>query len=176
MASFWKYQKIWEEVRSLSKGQPAQTEPSHIPKHSTSLLPERGPMASLIKKKLFQATHDEGPGGLWRRRKLRTQTQRTRTETQARKETWHPPSVTGFICLSAQLALFGWTQKTLEGNSDSSLFFAQLIIWGSQKVGENNDSPSSYSQTSLVPFFHHGVRTTERELFVLVLNQICPET
>ena len=71
------------------------------------------------------------------------------------KEDWHPPSVPGFICLSAQLALFGWTQKTLEGNSDSNLLYAQLIIWGSQKVGENNDFPSSYSWTSLVPFLRH---------------------
>lgn len=69
-----------------------------------------------------------------------------------RRETWHPPSVSEFICLSSQLALYGWTQKTLEGNSDSSLLFAQLIIWGSQKVEKNNDSPSSYSWTSLVPF------------------------
>lgn len=71
-------------------------------------------------------------------------------------------SSTGFICLSAQLTLFGWTQKTLEGNSDSNVLFAQLIIWVSQKVGENNDFPSSGSWTSLVPLFRPGVRTQER--------------
>jgi hypothetical protein len=69
------------------------------------------------------------------------------------KRTWHLFSFTGFICLLAQLALFGWTQKTLEGNSDSNLLFAQLIIWGSQKVGETNDFPGSGSWTSLATFF-----------------------
>lgn len=87
---------------------------------------------------------------------------KSRTEAGKRKEAWHSLSSTGFICLSAQLALFGWTQKTLEGNFDSNVLFAQLIIWVSQKVGENNDFPSSGSWTSLVPLFCLGVRTQGR--------------
>ena len=42
LASFWKHRKIWEEVRSLSTGQPAPPDPSQIAKHSASLPPEMG--------------------------------------------------------------------------------------------------------------------------------------
>lgn len=57
------------------------------------------------------------------------------------------------ILSQSPLTLFGWTQKGLEGKFHSSLLFAQLIIWGSQKVGKNNDFPSSGSWTSSVPSF-----------------------
>lgn len=97
-----------------------------------------------------------------------------RVEAGKEPQTWHSLSSTGVICLSAQLALFCWTQKTLEGNFDSNLLFAQLIIWGSQKVGENNNFPSSCSWPSSAPFFAQGSEPTEGKLFVLVLNQICP--
>jgi len=53
-------------VRSLSTGQPAPPDPSQITKHSASLPPEMGPLASLIKRKLSRATCDGGPWGILR--------------------------------------------------------------------------------------------------------------
>lgn len=64
--------------------------------------------------------------------------------------------------LSAPAALFGWTQKGLEGSSDSSLLFAQLIIWGSQKGDKNNDSPAVAAGLAQFGVFGPGVRTQGR--------------
>lgn len=155
-------------MRSLSTNQCDGPEPSQIPEQRQSL--PAVPTGFSNEEKT--ATHDEKPGG------IREPRQRgypgPRAEARKEQETWHSLSSTGVICLSAQLALFCWTQKTLEGNFDSNLLFAQLIIWGSQKVGENNNFPSSCSWPSSAPFSAQGSEPTEGKLFVLVLNQICP--
>lgn len=133
-------------MRSLFTGQPPPPEPSQVPKE--------WPTGFLMKRKLPPATHDEGPGAIMSSKEAEDSDLETRTEARTEKgdlalTLCHRPYLS-----SAQLALFGWTRETLEGNSASNLLFAQLIIWGSQKAGENNDFPSSCSWTGLVPFFH----------------------
>ena len=129
--SVWKHQKIWEEVRSLSTGQPAPPKPSQVPKHSSSLPPETGSLVSLIKRvERSQATQDEGPRGTWETRKLRTQTWRTRTEMQGGKGGL-ASTLCPWVYLSLGSACFVW----LDTENPGGEFWFQLALCTANYLG-----------------------------------------
>lgn len=105
-------------------GQTAPPELSQIPKHCTAFRLRVAPWLPQLRENSLWLHMMRGLQGL-------EETRGPELKWRRRKKTWHSFSSTEFICLSAQPALFGRTQKTLEANSDTNLLFAQLIIWGS---------------------------------------------
>lgn len=146
LASVWNIRKSGR-TWNLSPQTNVMVQSPHKSQNSASLRLQCS-VASPVKRKLPLATPDEGPGG--RIEEPRQWGHRSRAQSGC----WEGAgdlALTLFhrLYLSSSSACFVLLDtETLEGNSDSNLLFAQLIIWGSQKVGENNNFPSSCSWPS----------------------------